>query len=124
MRVLICGDRNWTDVDRIKDRIMELYNDTGMDLVVIAGGCRGADKIAEKIAKDLNLQVLIFPAEWDKFGRAAGPIRNRQMLVEGKPDMVIAFHPDISTSKGTKDMVDQALRSGIPCEIVSLQDIS
>ena len=59
--------------------------------------------------------VLAFPADWNKYDNAAGPIRNRQMLTEGKPTMVLAFHYKLLVeSKGTKDMVKMALGAGLP----------
>ena len=54
-----------------------------------------------------------FPADWKKYGRAAGPIRNKQMLNEGKPDLVLAFHTNIENSKGTKSMIQIAKKSEI-----------
>ena len=51
-------------------------------------------------------------------GGAAGAIRNGQMLTEGKPDLVVAFHGNISISKGTKNMVEQATKAGIRCIVV------
>jgi len=70
--------------------------------------------MAGEIAKGLGLVVAAYPAQWDKYGRAAGYIRNRQMLVEGKPDSVFAFHERISTSKGTKHMMEIAAAAGVP----------
>jgi hypothetical protein len=64
-----------------------------------------------------NIKVLAFPAQWDTYGRAAGPIRNRQMLNEGRPDEVIAFHEHIDESKGTANMVKIAKAAGIPTTI-------
>ncbi len=60
-----------------------------------------------------NIEALEFKADWLKEGRAAGPIRNKKMLVEGKPDLVVAFHNDIDASKGTKNMLKQAQKAGI-----------
>jgi hypothetical protein len=56
----------------------------------------------------------IFPANWKKHGRAAGPMRNQQMLDEGKPDLVIAF----PGGSGTADMVRRAKAAGVPVETV------
>jgi predicted NAD-dependent protein-ADP-ribosyltransferase YbiA (DUF1768 family) len=121
MRVLICGARDWTNEDVIQKKIQDLQQE---DLTIIAGGCKGVDTIAEQSARNLGIPVIVFPAEWDKFGRAAGPIRNKQMLTEGKPNLVIAFHPDLENSKGTKDMVFQARKNGIPVEIISDDECS
>ena len=63
-----------------------------------------------------------YPADWDRFGRAAGPIRNKQMLDEGKPTLVIAVHEDISKSKGTKNMVEQAEKRGIDVLVVGANE--
>lgn len=112
MRILICGDRNWTDEQIIEDYIKSLPRDT----VIIEGEAQGADIIAKNMALKHNLRVTSFPADWNLFGLAAGPIRNKQMLDDGKPDLVVAFHNDLSKSKGTKNMIDQALRRGIPVE--------
>lgn len=58
--------------------------------------------------------MIEFPALWDKHGRAAGPIRNTQMLDEGRPDLVLAFHRDLSESKGTRNMVEQSVKANLP----------
>lgn len=62
----------------------------------------------------LDFVPLPFPAKWKEFGRAAGPIRNQQMLDEGKPELVLAFHDDLENSKGTKDMVGRAMKADLP----------
>lgn len=81
--------------------------------LVIEGEAPGADTLAREAAEYFGIPVLAFPANWQKYGRAAGPIRNTEMLNEGKPDMVVAFHNDYLHSKGTKNMVEQALKRGL-----------
>lgn len=110
MRVLCCGDRRWVDYELIKRQLVKLPKDT----VIIHGDCRGADRIAGFVAEQLQLEVVKFPANWSKFGRAAGPIRNQQMLEEGKPDVVYAFHDRLMLSKGTADMIRKAEKAGVP----------
>jgi len=117
MKILICGDRNWTSEISIRKKIEE-YNPS----LIIHGCARGADRISGKIGKEMGIEVLEFPADWEKYGKAAGPLRNEKMLKEGNPDMVIAFHKNISLSKGTKDMVRRAKQSGKKCEIISKED--
>jgi hypothetical protein len=78
-------------------------------LTIIEGGARGADKLARQWAEDRGVPVATYPAEWDRHGVSAGPIRNRQMLEDGKPDMVLAF----PGGKGTANMVEQAHRAGV-----------
>jgi len=55
-----------------------------------------------------------FPADWSRHGKSAGPIRNRQMLIEGRPDIVVAF----PGGKGTANMIKQAVEAGVKVELV------
>jgi cytidylate kinase len=77
------------------------------------GAAKGADTLAGEIAEEYGLKVIKFPARWDLYGRAAGPIRNTKMLREGKPKIIYAFYTDKNESKGTKDMVRQGRKAGI-----------
>lgn len=107
--VLICGGRNVTRTSKIRKIISQLPPDT----TVIVGGARGADSIAENVARELGLQVRVFPADWATYGKAAGPIRNQQMLVQGRPDVVIAFWEG-ELGRGTADMLSRARKAGVP----------
>jgi hypothetical protein len=111
MKVLICGDRNWSDKALIKSRLQSfaLQHD---NVTVIHGAASGADNLAGEAAKELGMEVKEFPADWKTYGRSAGPIRNRQMLRQGEPDFVWAFHDNLRESKGTKDMVKVAGQLG------------
>lgn len=112
MHVLVCGSRKWTDIAVIEWRMKALPPWA----VIIEGEARGADKMARRIAKRLGLEVKPFPADWIKYGDAAGPIRNQQMIDEGKPDLVLAYPmPD---SIGTQDMIARARKAEIPVEVV------
>lgn len=62
--------------------------------------------------------MIIYFAEWNKYGKSAGPIRNKKMIDEGNPDIVIAYHDDIENSKGTKNMITQAKDKGIKVQII------
>lgn len=108
MRVLICGSREWTDRDAIKKEVLRLKPS-----VIIEGGARGADTLAREVGVELGILVRTFLADWKTYGRAAGPIRNTRMLVEGKPDLVLAFHKYLAESKGTQNMVKQAKKAGV-----------
>ncbi|KKN63857.1 hypothetical protein LCGC14_0497350 [marine sediment metagenome] len=85
--------------------------------VVIHGDAPGVDDIAHNLAHIYRHIVRGYPARWDLHGDAAGPIRNQQMLDEGKPDRVVAFHEDLANSKGTKDMIARARKEWIPVEV-------
>jgi hypothetical protein len=114
MMIVVCGDRFWTDKTAIENRLKCLNQ---QEDVVITGGCRGVDTITNNIAKKLNLMCVVVDADWNKFGKSAGPIRNRKML-SMNPDLVIAFHNDIESSKGTKDCITEAKKREIPVEII------
>jgi hypothetical protein len=113
MKVLVTGDREWTDRARLEGVL------DGYPVKVVVEGCaRGADRMAEEWATSRGVTIDHHPADWARLHRAAGPIRNREMALT-KPDLVIAFHYDLTRSKGTADMVARARRSGIPVVVVS-----
>jgi hypothetical protein len=114
-RILVCGDREWANGRMIYDMLSYVKDKRGIE-VIIEGEAKGADKLGRMAALALGItedKILKFPAEWTKYNRAAGPIRNAQMLKEGKPTLVLAFHDNIDKSKGTKDMVTKAKRAGV-----------
>jgi hypothetical protein len=115
IRVLVCGGRNWSNESVIRQVIDSLPEGT----VIIEGAARGADSIAGKCARERGLEVLEFPANWNAYGKSAGFIRNRQMLEEGKPHIVVGFHENIAESKGTKDMLEASRQAGLPTFLVT-----
>ncbi len=114
-RILITGDRNWSNSDMIAATFHE-HHLVPSD-VIIHGDARGADRMGAEIARNefhiSESHILAFPADWNQYGRSAGPIRNQQMLTEGKPTLVLAFHDNIHNSKGTKDMIIRALEADV-----------
>ncbi|MDE1837210.1 MAG: DUF2493 domain-containing protein [Euryarchaeota archaeon] len=123
LTVLLCGDRDWTDGGLIL-RILVTLPQVAM---VLHGGCRGADLLGGWAARRLGIAVEVFPADWAGEGRAAGPLRNARMLAEGRPDLVLAFHDDIGSSRGTADMIRKALVASVQVRLVShrgIQDLS
>lgn len=112
-RILVCGGREYNDRERVRrilDAVLEGIRSAGKDACIIHGNARGADLLADQYAREKSLKVLSFPADWNTYGNRAGPIRNKQMLDEGKPDAVIAF----PGGTGTRNMVILAKRYGIP----------
>ena len=102
-RYLICGGRDfddWPMLDRaLSALILHPYAST-----IIQGAAQGADAMAAAWAKDHRAHVESYPADWKNHGPAAGPIRNRHMLDQGMPDVVIAF----PGGRGTANMIAQA----------------
>ena len=112
MRVLIAGSRFYRDYQKI----LAVVRSFDIDLV-IAGGCGGADTLAVRAARQCGIRYIEYPADWQRFGKSAGPIRNAQMIKMEKPDLVLIFHEDLPRSKGTSDMLCRVLRANIPYRI-------
>jgi hypothetical protein len=103
-RILVCGGRRYgitmTDdgylvPNRLQVKTLIDYLDNILsefsDILIIHGEAKGADSLAKDWAKSRNIEQIGFPAQWDKYGKAAGFFRNTEMLKVGKPDIVVAF---------------------------------
>lgn len=121
-RVLVTGDRNWTDRSYLVAVLNSLHAEEEFS-VLIEGEAPGADTMSRQWAVDNGVPFLPFPADWERYKpkkgakskNPAGPIRNRRMYAEGKPDLVVAFHEDLwGKSHGTRDMVEVARDGGTP----------
>lgn len=109
-RVLVCGGRDYADRAKVFATLDRLHARMPIS-VLIHGAARGADSLGAAwgeavLGKD---NVKPFPADWTRYGKRAGPLRNQQMIDEGKPDFVVAFPGDT----GTADMVRRAKAAGI-----------
>ena len=107
MKVLVCGGRDFDDAMTLGSWLGGVHNKAGITLL-IEGGARGADFMARKFAEWQKIPVKTFKADW-ALGKKAGPIRNRKMLEEGKPDLVVAFQG----GAGTANMIKQARDAGV-----------
>jgi SLOG family YspA-like protein len=117
MRILVCGDRHWTDYQLI---LATLLGIGAAPHLIIDGEAKGADSMGNLAAMRLNWKYERYPADWNRYGKAAGPIRNQQML-NAKPDLVLAFHDDLTKSKGTANMVKIAKAKGVPVRVIGHQ---
>lgn len=109
--VLVCGGRDYTDVEHAFEVLDEVHAKCPITLIV-HGGARGADMLANAWARKRGIPVSVHPAKWREHGRGAGPIRNRFMFAAEKPDTVVAF----PGGNGTEDMVRVAseyVRAGV-----------
>lgn len=110
MRVLVCGGRAFANYEWLEKELDRLHRHHRFT-VLIHGAARGADALAERWAFYNRVDIEKYPAMWAKHGnKKAGPIRNTQMLQEGKPELVVAFRG----GAGTKDMVRKARAAGVP----------
>ena len=108
MRVLVCGGRNYSDREQLFRVLDDLHGNAPLS-VLIHGAAAGADTLAGNWAESRGVPMLPFPADWHRHGRAAGPIRNMQMLDDGIPDLVVAF----PGGRGTANMLKQARQAGV-----------
>lgn len=111
MRILICGGRDYRDSDAIRHALEQLDPETD---TIVHGGAPGADGIAHYWAMRMGFRVEMHPADWDRYGRKAGPIRNQAMIDSGV-DLTLAF-PTFG-SRGTWDTVRRAKEAGIEVRV-------
>lgn len=105
-RVLVTGGRDFNDADQVAkviERLKKGCSERNLSMTLIHGAARGADLMCAFYAAASGVKTLPFPADWDGHGKAAGHIRNKQMLDEGRPHICIAF----PGGRGTANMVEQ-----------------
>jgi hypothetical protein len=116
MRILITGSRTWTDKVTVNQALRDAWLTFGRPYgtIVVHGGARGADYIADVYAKRLGFQTEKHDANWEQFGKAAGYLRNREMVDAGA-DICLAFIKN--ESKGATMCAALAQEAGIPTHI-------
>ncbi len=114
-RVVIAGCRTYTDYEEAKVFIDNCISNIRKEntIIIVSGGCSGADKIGERYAEENTFPIERFLPEWDKYGRRAGPRRNKSMAEAS--DFVICFWD--GKSRGTKSMIDYANEYNRPLRI-------
>lgn len=101
MKTIIAGSRDYTNYAHV-ETMLDYFRKDHVITEIVSGGARGADAIGEQYAKENKIDLKVFPADWNKHGRAAGPIRNAQM--GDYADQLVAVWD--GKSKGTKNMID------------------
>ena len=118
MKALVCGSRSWQDAALLWATLDEFHRVDPIE-VVVHGCAKGADTIADEWAVARGVGRECYPADWDRYRgpgkNPAGPIRNRAMLKNGNPDVVIAFSRG---TPGTADMIALAQAAEIPVYVV------
>ena len=108
MRIVIAGCRDYNNYEEAKEFIDICLKDFKgeNEIIIISGGACGADTIGERYAQEKGFKVEKYLADWKRYGRGAGPRRNKQMAEIC--DCVICFWDE--KSKGTKSMIDYAIK--------------
>ena len=113
-RILVCGGRSYGKTQIMREVLASLAGPDdapGSDPVTIVhGNAIGADRYAALIAEELGYRVEPHPANWTRYGRSAGVIRNSEMLTHGEGVVLVIAFPG---GRGTDDMVRQALKAGV-----------
>jgi hypothetical protein len=140
MKIIVAGSRTFSDYNCLKNYFMSFINTVPMegDISLISGGCSdvrfgfhthtrkdgtkiyGADGLAERLAEDLNYTIKTFDANWELYGKAAGPIRNTAMAKEATH--CICFWNGLGT--GTADMIKKAKSYKLKLMVVLIKKTS
>ena len=117
-RLLITGSRDWTDKRTVTREMYRWWEEAGLpvDVTVVHGGARGADTIAAEVAREVGFKVEEHAADWDRWGKRAGYIRNAEM-VNTRPDACLAFI--LNGSKGATMCAALASNAQIPTRVVA-----
>lgn len=111
MKYAIIGSRNFCDYELMEKTLKE-YDISE----IISGGAKGADSLAARYADQNDISLVVFKADWKRYGRAAGVIRNTDII--DSSDVVIAFWDGVS--RGTKNSIDKAIKAGKSVNIIDV----
>jgi predicted Rossmann fold nucleotide-binding protein DprA/Smf involved in DNA uptake len=114
-RVVVAGCRDYDNYDEAKAYIDICLSNIRKrnEIIIISGGAKGADSLGERYAEENGFKVEKYSADWVRYGRSAGPRRNRQMAEIS--DYVICFWD--GESRGTRSMIESARKFGKPVKI-------
>lgn len=117
IKIIVAGGRNFNDYELLKDALdllLMFYVELGYEIVIISGTAKGADKLGERYAKERNYKLIRMPADWDKYGKAAGYRRNVDMA--NIANACVCFWD--GQSKGTNHMINIAKNKNIDLRII------
>lgn len=110
LKIIIAGSRVFSDYEKMKRLVVSFVSEFEDGIEIVSGGCRGADKLGERLAKEFGWNVKQFLADWVLYGKAAGCIRNRQMAKYA--DICLLFAVEGAENRGTKNMLREARKAG------------
>lgn len=118
MRLIIAGGRDFKDYIFLESEVLKFTKGVPAEqLTIVSGKARGADSVGEELAKGYKLKLVEFPADWEKHGRGAGFVRNKQMAEYATH--LLAFWD--GKSKGTENMILTAHKMGLIVKVVSYE---
>ena len=117
-KIIIAGGRNFNDYELLEKEVSGFLKTLDIDsgLEIVSGGAKGVDAMGERFAQENNFAVKLFPAEWSKYGRGAGPKRNKQMA-EYATHLIVFWNGE---SRGTKSMIMLAKKNNLNVTVISV----
>jgi hypothetical protein len=116
-RIIVAGSRYFDDFDLLCEKLDFFLREKEGMVTIVSGAAKGADLLGEKYAEMRGYYVQRYPADWDKYGRGAGPIRNKQMAKDA--DALVAFRKKPDGTAGTNNMIKTAKDIGLKVRIVN-----
>ena len=115
-KIIIAGGRDFMDYNLLKEKTNKILQEKKVThkIVIISGCARGADTLGLRYASENAFDVEEYPADWNKYGKKAGYVRNVEMAENA--DALIAFWD--GKSKGTKHMIDMATERNLPIRVI------
>lgn len=114
-KVIIAGGRDFSDYSLLREKSLFFLQKKMPNVIIVSGHASGADLLGEQFANEYGFQTIIKPADWQKYGRSAGPKRNTEMAEIS--DALIAFWD--GKSRGTKNMIDTARQKKLVVRIIN-----
>lgn len=114
MKLIVAGSRSFSDYLLLKEKLNYFLKNVQTPVEIVSGMAKGADKLGEQYAKEMGYAIKQFPADWDRYGKKAGYVRNRQMAEYGTH--CVCFWD--GKSHGTKIMIDLCAEKNIKCRVV------
>lgn len=119
IRIIIAGGRDFSNYPKLKAHVDKFLETITCPVTIVSGGARGADTLGEQYARECGYPVKRFPANWDKYGKSAGPKRNEEMALYAAEEhgVLVAFWD--GKSRGTKDMIDRATEYKLEVQVMN-----
>lgn len=119
LRIIIAGGRDFNNYNLLNSTISNYLKENTNNVEIISGTARGADQLGEQFAIEYGYQIKRFPANWNLYGKSAGPIRNRKMAEYASDGQGVLFAFWDGKSRGTKSMINLAKKYGLEVHVVN-----
>ena len=121
-RMIVAGCRTFQDYALLCAHLDRITAEIPGRIELISGHAPGADTLGERYAREHKMRLRVFPARWDLYGKAAGVLRNQQMIDYALKKSAIAVFFWDGSSRGTRDAIRRALKAGIDTRIIQIEE--